>query len=96
MEIRIIAPGTDCKTSKGNIAQELACAVIKEFYLNIFSRDVMSIHDTKGDIIAEITIKNNCLKIWRFGKCDRHKIHDLTDAEIVISNLVYQYFESDD
>ena len=93
MEIRIIAPGVDCKTSKVNIAQKLACAVIEEIYCN-FSHDVMSIHDTNGDFIAEITIRNNWFMIWQSGKCEKSMIHGLVDAEIVVSNIISRYFES--
>jgi len=93
MEIRIIAPGVDYKTSKVDMAQRFACAVIEDIYYN-FSHDVLTIHDSNGNFIAEIIIRNNWFMIWQSGKCEKRMIHGLVDAEIVVTNIVRRYFES--
>lgn len=83
-EIRIIAPGVDCKISKVNIATKIACDIIDEIF-HKSSLDVMSIHEADGDCVAEITVKDDLLSIRQHG---RRRCYILLDAEVVISNII--------
>lgn len=89
MEIRIIAPGTDCKTTKTNIACKIACNILEEIFYEALS-DVMSIHIENGDCIAEISVDNG-FKLVTICRHGVFKKYCLPDAEDIVSNIISDY-----
>lgn len=89
MEIRIIAPGTDCKTINTSIACKIACDIIEEFFYEI-SNDVMTIHTSDGNFIAEISVRDERVNICQHGKVEDYC---LPDAEIIIFNMISDYID---
>jgi hypothetical protein len=87
MEIGIIAPGTDCKTTNTSIACKIACDIIEEIFYEK-SNDVMTIHTSDGNFIAEVSISNERVNICRHGKVDNYC---LPDAETIIFNMISDY-----
>lgn len=89
MEIRIIAPGTDCKTTNTSIASKIACDIIEEIFYERLN-DVMTIHTSEGNFIAEISVNNERVNICRNGKVGNYC---LPDAETIIFNMISDYIE---
>ena len=86
MEIRIIAPGTDCKTTSYSIACKIACDIIEEIFYEK-SNDVMTIHSNIEDI-AEITVNDKRVNICCHGKVNNYC---LPDAETIIFKMISDY-----
>ncbi|MDR1707431.1 MAG: hypothetical protein LBR46_05455 [Prevotella sp.] len=89
MEIRVIAPGTDCKTTSTSIACKIACDIIEEIFYEK-SNDVMTIHTCDGNFVAEVSVSNERVDICRNGKIDNYC---LPDAETIIFNMISNYIE---
>lgn len=89
MEIRIIVPGVDCKITDTFLGHQIANDILERMFFQR-SNDVMSIHKTEGDIIAEITIKEGLISICRSGKFE---LYTLAEAEDIISNTISQLLD---
>jgi hypothetical protein len=85
MSVSIIAPGTKLETS----SMGLACYTMREIIEHIYYEDlndVMTVHNSNDEIIAEVTVRDKSVRICRSGVIANYC---LPDAEDIISNIIF-------